>query len=185
MRVLKALLLPFAVSFGLSLKSPVFDNGGIIPIAYTCDGKNVNPPLLWEDIPKNTKSLVLIVHDPDAPAGDFTHWLVYRIPPSLRGLPEGIPKKGVVEHRIFQGLNDFGFIGYGGPCPPPWDGFHRYYFELYALDYLPNLPPGAKRKEVERALKGHILANATLMGKYRRVKPFWFTEKEHKDVSNF
>ena len=163
---------------GLEIKSPVFDNGGIIPITYTCDGKNINPPLLWKGIPPSTKSLVLIMHDPDAPIGDFTHWLVYTIPPSVKGLPEGLPKKPVLEKGIEQGLNDFGYIGYGGPCPPPWDGYHRYYFDLYALDYVPNLPPGATRKEVEKALKGHVIEKASLMGKYKRNVPFKFAQKD-------
>ena len=161
---------------GLELKSPVFDNGGIIPITYTCDGKNISPPLVWKDVPKNTKSLVLIMHDPDAPIGDFTHWLVYKIPPNLKGLPAAIPNKPVVEHGIEQGINDFGYVGYGGPCPPPWDKAHRYVFELYALDYVPDIPPKADRKTVEKALKGHVIEKATLVGKYKRNKPFMFSK---------
>jgi Raf kinase inhibitor-like YbhB/YbcL family protein len=162
--------------FGLELKSPVFDNGGTIPIAYTCDGKNISPPLVWKDVPKNAKSLVLIMHDPDAPAGDFTHWVVYKIPPTLKGLPEGLPTKPVVEHGINQGMNDFGYVGYGGPCPPPWDKAHRYVFELYALDYVPDIPPGTDRKTVEKALKGHVIEKTTLVGKYKRNKPFMFSK---------
>ena len=181
MRVLQILLAvgtSIVTLWGLEIKSPVFENGGIIPKTYTCDGKNVNPPLLWKDIPKGTKSLVLIVHDPDAPVGDFTHWLVYRIPPSVKGLPAGLPRKPVLERGIEQGLNDFGFIGYGGPCPPPWDGYHRYFFELYALDYIPNLKPAATRREVENALKGHVIGKATLMGRYKRIIPFGFAKLE-------
>jgi len=173
MGVFALVLLPLLV-WSLELQSPAFDDGGIIPVTYTCDGKNISPPLLWKDIPKETKSLVLVMHDPDAPAGDFTHWLVYSIPPKVKALPRAFPRVEVAEHGIKQGLNDFGFIGYGGPCPPPWDGFHRYIFELYALDYIPTLPPGATRREVERALKGHVIQKATLTGKYKRSKPFGF-----------
>jgi Raf kinase inhibitor-like YbhB/YbcL family protein len=173
-KITSALILTSSL-FGLELKSPVFDNGGTIPITYTCDGKNISPPLFWKDIPKNTKSLVLIMHDPDAPIGDFTHWLVYKILPTLKGLPEGVLNKPVVEHGINQGINDFGFVGYGGPCPPPWDKAHRYIFELYALDYVPNIPPSANRNAVEKALKGHVIEKASLIGKYKRNKPFMFS----------
>ncbi|NPB05291.1 MAG: YbhB/YbcL family Raf kinase inhibitor-like protein [Aquificae bacterium] len=158
----------------MKISSPAFENGGTIPQTFTCDGKNESPPLVFSEIPEGTKSLVLIMHDPDAPAGDFTHWLVYSIPPTVKGLPRNLPKKPVLEKGILQGVNDFGFVGYGGPCPPPWDGPHRYYFELYALDYEPNLKPGATREEVERALEGHVIENATLMGRYKRTKPFMF-----------
>jgi len=167
------LFLPLTV-FALKISSPVFENGGLIPVTYTCDGKNESPPLKFSEIPKGTQSLVLIMHDPDAPVGDFTHWLVYRIPPTVKGLPRNLPKKGILKNGIEQGLNDFGFVGYGGPCPPPWDKAHRYIFELYALDYMPKLKPGATRKEVEKALNGHVIEKATLTGKYKRVKPFMF-----------
>ena len=167
------LILPLT-AFALKISSPVFDNGGLIPVTYTCDGENISPPLKFSDIPKNTKSLVLIMHDPDAPMGDFTHWVVYKIPPTVKGFPRDLPKKAVLEQGIEQGLNDFGFVGYGGPCPPPWDKAHRYIFELYALDYVPDLKPGAKREEVEKALKGHVIEKATLTGKYKRVTPFMF-----------
>ncbi len=169
------LLVPFLV-FGLELSSPVFEDGGTIPQTFTCDGKNESPPLKFGDIPPNAKSLVLIMHDPDAPVGDFTHWLVYKIPPTVKGLPRNLPRKPVLEKGINQGLNDFGFVGYGGPCPPPWDGAHRYVFELYALDYVPDLKPGATREEVERALKGHTIEKATLTGKYQRSRPFMFSK---------
>ena len=164
------------VGFSLKLSSPAFNNGGYIPTRYTCDGENISPPLVWKDIPKNTKSLVLIVHDPDAPVGDFTHWVVYEIPPTFKGLPAAVPRTPIVFKVVKQGYNDFGFIGYGGPCPPPWDGAHRYFFELYALDYSPSIPPGATRAEVEKALKGHVLAKAVLMGKYKRQRYFRFAK---------
>jgi Raf kinase inhibitor-like YbhB/YbcL family protein len=173
MRFLALLLLPLA-AFAMKLESPAFKDGGIIPIRYTCDGENISPPLRWKGVPKDAKSLVLIVHDPDAPIGDFTHWLVYEIPTDLKGLPPAVPRRPVLENGVKQGVNDFGFVGYGGPCPPPWDGYHRYFFELYALDYKPNLPPAADRKTVEKALKGHVLAKAVLVGRYKRVRYFRF-----------
>jgi len=184
MGILIVLVLPLLV-WTLELKSPSFEHGGIIPVTYTCDGKNISPPLLWNGVPQSAKSLVLIMHDPDAPARDFTHWIVYSIPPTVGGLPRAFPKKAVTSHGIKQGLNDFGFIGYAGPCPPPWDSFHRYRFELYALDYEPNLPAGATKKEVERAIRGHILAKATLEGKYKRTKPFKFAKLIKPIVSSY
>jgi Raf kinase inhibitor-like YbhB/YbcL family protein len=173
MRKLLLSLFPL-IGFSLSLKIPAFPNGGTIPIRYTCDGENINPKILIGDIPKKTLSLVLIMHDPDAPGGDFTHWVVYSIPPTVRELPVGIPRIPIW-NGIKQGINDFGFIGYGGPCPPPWDKAHRYIFELYALDYVPNIPPGAKRKDIEKTLKGHILEKATYVGSYKRNIPFKFS----------
>jgi len=168
------LLVFVPLSFPLRLKIPAFPNGGVIPIRYTCDGKNINPKILIEDVPKRALSLVLIMHDPDAPGGDFTHWVVYAIPPTVRQLPSGVPRLPFW-NGIKQGLNDFGFIGYGGPCPPPWDKAHRYIFELYALDYVPDIPPGARRERIEKALKGHILGKATYVGSYKRNVPFKFT----------
>ncbi len=165
------------------MTSPVFKNGTVIPARYTCDGANISPPLKWSGVPKNAKSLVLIVHDPDAPVGDFTHWVVYEIPSDLKGLPAAVPRKPVVLDGLKQGLNSFGFVGYGGPCPPPWDGYHRYLFELYALDYRPSLAPGLPRRDVERALKGHVLAKAVLVGLYKRVKYFRFAALSTAEAS--
>jgi Raf kinase inhibitor-like YbhB/YbcL family protein len=159
------------------LKSPVFDNGGIIPKTFTCDGRNISPPLYWVNPPPDTKSFVLIMHDPDAPSGDFTHWVVYDIPSDLRGLPRNFPRLPEVK-GIKQGYNSFGYIGYGGPCPPPWHGYHHYYFELYALDIKTlGLPPAVKREEVEKAMKGHILGKAVLVGLYKRERFFFFSLK--------
>ncbi len=148
----------------LELRS-VFGYGERIPVKYTCDGEDVSPPLEWEPL-KGVKSYALIVEDPDAPMGTFTHWVLYDIPGDVRSLPEGVPKEGETRYGK-QGLNDFGRIGYGGPCPPPGKP-HRYFFKLYALDTVLNLKPGLKRGEVLAAIKGHVIAQAELMGTYGR-----------------
>jgi len=118
------------------------------------------------NIPENAKSLALIMEDPDAPSGLFVHWVIYNIPASFGGLPEGIPNNSKLEYGIEQGVNDFGKIGYGGPCPP--DRPHRYFIKLYALDTILNLPSGLNREELLSAMKGHIISTAQLMGIYER-----------------
>jgi Raf kinase inhibitor-like YbhB/YbcL family protein len=148
------------------LKSPAFSEGDMIPRKYTCDGANVSPPLTWSGVPAGVKSLALICDDPDAPRGTFVHWVVFNIPPSSSGLREGLSNDKTLQDGSKQGLNDFRRIGYGGPCPP--SGTHRYYFKLYALDTELGLDPGATKKELLEAMEGHILAEASLMGKYRR-----------------
>lgn len=142
----------------MKLTSPVFEHGRAIPAKFTCDGENVSPPLEIEDAPEKAKTLALIVDDPDAPAGTWLHWLLYDV--ALRSsIGEGeVPGK--------QGMNDFGRKDYGGPCPP--SGQHRYFFRLYALDTELNLPEGASRDEVEKAMADHVLAKAELMGLYER-----------------
>jgi Raf kinase inhibitor-like YbhB/YbcL family protein len=144
-----------------TLTSSAFANGGAIPSRYTCDGENLSPPLTWSGAPNGSRSLALIVDDPDAPVGTFTHWLAWGIDPEAGGLAEGQPAP-------VEGRNDFGVIGYGGPCPPPGHGPHRYFFNLYALDSELGLPPGASRLQLERALVGHVLAPAELVGIYQR-----------------
>ncbi len=148
-----------------TLKS-VFADGERIPVKYTCDGEDSSPPLSWEGQPEGVVSYVLIVEDPDAPMGTFTHWVIYNIPGELTSLPEGVPKKKETEFGL-QGVNDFRRIGYGGPCPPPGKP-HRYFFKLYALDSTLDLPPGARKGEVLRAMEGHVLAQTQLMGIYGR-----------------
>jgi Raf kinase inhibitor-like YbhB/YbcL family protein len=148
-----------------TLKS-VFGNNETIPKKYTCDGDDLSPPLSWEGRPEGTVSYVLIVDDPDAPAGTFTHWVLYNIPGDLNSLPEGVPQGKEVKYG-YQGRNDFGAYGYGGPCPPRGKP-HRYFFKLYALDTKLDLPPGAKRGDVERAMKGHVIGEAQLIGLYGR-----------------
>jgi Raf kinase inhibitor-like YbhB/YbcL family protein len=147
------------------LTSPAFGEGDAIPSRYTCDGEGSAPPLRW-DGPQDARSFVLIVDDPDAPRGIFTHWLLYDIPGSQRELPEGLSNVGALGT---PGMNDFSRIGYGGPCPPPGHGPHRYFFTLYALDVLSLLIPAERpRQEIERAMRGHVLGQARLLGVYER-----------------
>ncbi|RLJ70797.1 PBP family phospholipid-binding protein [Hydrogenivirga caldilitoris] len=152
----------------MKLESTAFKEGEVIPVKYTCEGIDVSPPITWSGAPAGTRSFVLIMDDPDAPIGTFTHWVVYDIPSDVGGFAEDLPKVKEIE-GIKQGLNDFGYIGYGGPCPPKGHGYHRYFFKLFALD-IDNvgLPPGASRQQVEERMKGHILGEASFMGRYKR-----------------
>jgi Raf kinase inhibitor-like YbhB/YbcL family protein len=152
----------------LLLRSTVFKENDQIHPTYTCDGKNFSPPLQWTEPPEGTKSFVLICEDPDAPSGTFVHWVAFDVPPEVQSFPEGIPAKGTVPMLGKQGQNDFGNVGYGGPCPPR-NGPHRYHFKLYALDTELGLKPGSTTKgEVLKAMDGHVLADARLMGRYSR-----------------
>ena len=151
----------------LRLTCPAFTDGQSIPDSFTCTGRNVSPPFLWTGAPKETKSLALICDDPDAPGKTWVHWVVYNMPPTTTGLPEGVPPGEKVPLGGLQGINDFHKLGYGGPCPPR-GGAHRYFFKLYALDAMLDLKPGATKAAVVKAMKGHVLAKAQLMGKYRR-----------------
>ncbi|PWT84812.1 MAG: YbhB/YbcL family Raf kinase inhibitor-like protein [Acidobacteria bacterium] len=155
-----------SVAATLVLSSTSFQGGGKIPSQYTCDGADTSPQLSWPAPPSGTKSLALIVTDPDAPVGTFVHWVLYDIPASTRELPAGVPKQGQLSDNSRQGKNDFGKSGYGGPCPP--SGAHHYVFTLYALDTTLGLPPGATRAQIESAIKGHILARGELVGLYNR-----------------
>jgi Raf kinase inhibitor-like YbhB/YbcL family protein len=146
----------------VKITSSAFQDGANIPSKFTCDGADTSPPLQIADIPSEAKSLALIVDDPDAPSGLFTHWLVWNIPRQTNAVGEGSTPKGV------QGTNDFGKSGYGGPCPP--SGTHRYYFKILALDRELDLPFGAKRGQVDAAIKGHVVAQGELMGRYSRKK---------------
>ncbi|MBI1995291.1 MAG: YbhB/YbcL family Raf kinase inhibitor-like protein [Deltaproteobacteria bacterium] len=150
----------------MELKSPAFSNGQAIPSNYTCDGKDVSPPLTWTEPPPGTKSLALIADDPDAPMGTWVHWLIYNLPPTTRQLAEGLPTAGRLPDGTLQGKTDFGRTGYGGPCPP--SGTHRYFFKLFALDAVLSPPPAPNAKQLNAAMKSHILAEAQLMGTYRR-----------------
>ncbi len=152
---------------GIIVKSPAFSEGEFIPVEYTCDGEDISPEILWSGAPAGTKSFVLIADDPDAPIGLFTHWIVYDIPANISHLPENMPKVYEID-SIKQGINDFGRVGYGGPCPPPGKP-HRYFFKVFALD-IPTLgiPAGANRPIVEERMEGHILAEGYLMGIYGR-----------------
>ncbi len=150
----------------ISIVSSAFQHDGAIPLRYTCDGDNVSPPLSWGEVPGNTKSLALICEDPDSPR-KFVHWLLYNIPPDVTVLQEGIPMGELVEGHAMQGRNDFGDIGYGGPCPPE-GSTHHYHFTLYALDTMLDLDAGATKHELENAIGGHVLGHGRLTGTYRR-----------------
>jgi len=143
----------------MKITSSAFQEGGEIPSKFSRDGGNVNPPLRFEGTPTNAKSLVLIVDDPDAPVGLFTHWLVWNIDPKITEIPEGGVPKGAA-----QGTNDYPNLGYGGPQPP--SGTHRYYFKIFALDQTLDLRSGAKRPELDKAMSGHVIAQGQLMGRY-------------------
>ena len=156
------------VSMDLEIGS-VFHNGGYIPVEFTCDGENVNPPIFIGHIEPEVKSLVIIMDDPDAPGGTFTHWIAWNIPP-LGEIPKGVPKQAEVDApvHVVQGRNDFGMIGYGGPCPPRGHGVHHYHFKVYGLDTTLNLRPGSGRRELEDAMKGHVIQKGELVGLYER-----------------
>ncbi|MEN6621894.1 MAG: YbhB/YbcL family Raf kinase inhibitor-like protein [Smithella sp.] len=146
------------------IKSSAFAEDGMIPSKYTCDEQDISPPLEWKDFPADTKSFALICDDPDAPGGIWVHWIVYNIPSNISQLEEDQkPDQG---DSILQGSNSWSRTGYGGPCPPK--GTHRYFFKLYALNEVLPLKPGMTKKELLQSMKGHILAEAQLMGKYRR-----------------
>jgi len=151
----------------INLTSPAFAEGGIVPQRHTCDGEDVSPALEWGEPPAGTVTFALICDDPDAPVGTWVHWVIYNIPDTLRGLPEAVPDTQQLESGALQGRNDFRRIGYGGPCPPPGKP-HRYIFKLYALDAPTELPAGAAKAELLRAIEGHILAEGQLIGSYGR-----------------
>jgi Raf kinase inhibitor-like YbhB/YbcL family protein len=150
----------------LKLTSTAFDEGGMIPAQYTCDGQNVSPPLAWSGVPEAAKSLALVADDPDAPGGTWTHWVIYQIPATEKGLAENVPARDTLDDGARQGKNDFKKTGYGGPCPP--SGTHRYFFKLYALDTDLNLPPGSTKDQLLKATEGHVVAQGQLMGRYKR-----------------
>ena len=151
----------------LSLKSPAFLNEGDIPQKHACDGADLSPALNWNDPPAGTQSFGLIMDDPDAPGSTWVHWVLYNVPKQARALPEGIPKDAQLKDGSRHGRNDFKTLGYGGPCPPRGPA-HRYFFKLYALDANLDLAPGASKADLEKAMKGHILAQGQLMGRYKR-----------------
>lgn len=150
----------------LSLASEAFQNGEAIPARYSCDGEDLSPALAWRDAPSGVASYALIFDDPDAPMGTWVHWVLFNIPASVTALPEGYPDRPEAADGTRNGTNNWGRLGYGGPCPP--GGTHRYFFRLYALDGPLDLPPGASKQEVLDAMKGHILDQAELMGTYTR-----------------
>jgi len=151
----------------LAITTKAFSEGGAIPKMYTCDDADTSPDLSWSGAPAGVQALALIADDPDAPAGTWTHWLVWNIPAQSNGLAKGVPKNETLGDGARQGRNDFRRVGYGGPCPPAGKP-HRYFFRLYALDRKLDLKAGASRKELEQAIEGHVLAQGELMGKYGR-----------------
>jgi hypothetical protein len=150
----------------LTLTSSAFSSSDLIPQKYSCDGDDVSPPLAWGDVPQNAASLVLIVDDPDAPAGTWVHWVLFNIPAEMRALQEDVPAQAELPDGSTHGANSWKRTGYGGPCPP--GGTHRYFFKLYALDSKLNLEPGATKQDVLDAMEGHVLAQAELMGTFSR-----------------
>jgi Raf kinase inhibitor-like YbhB/YbcL family protein len=152
----------------LEISSPAFREGEMIPKRFTCQGKDVSPPLKIAPSVKGSVSLVLIMDDPDAPRGTWVHWVLFNLPSDAREIPEAIPARPILPNGAMHGANSWGNrrIGYGGPCPP--SGTHRYYFKVYALDAKLNLRPGATIAQVEKAMKGHVMAEGQLMGRYKR-----------------
>lgn len=145
----------------LTIRSPAFENNKLIPAKYTCDGDDVNPPLTVDGAPDGTRSMVLIVDDPDAPMGTWDHWIVWNIPATTSKIEENtVPGT--------EGMNDFRRRSYGGPCPP--SGTHRYFFKVYALDVKLDLSPTSRKRDVEKAMQGHVLAKGELVGLYRRSR---------------
>jgi Raf kinase inhibitor-like YbhB/YbcL family protein len=154
-------------SAAMELKSSAFQSGGEIPRKYTCDAEDVSPALSWTKAPSGTRAFALIADDPDAPAGTWVHWVIYDLPAEIKELTEGTVTTEALRNGAKQGLNDFRKVGYGGPCPPPGPA-HRYFFRLYALDAPTNLKPRTTKQQVLEAIKGHVLAQAELMGRYKR-----------------
>lgn len=150
----------------IAITSNAFDEGGLIPSKYTCDGVDVSPPLRWDGIPEGAASIALICDDPDAPMGTWVHWVLFNLPARAKELAENITTDETLTDGTRQGINDFGKIGYGGPCPP--SGTHRYFFKIYALDTQLDLATGADKSQLLEAMEGHILAQGQLMGKYKR-----------------
>ena len=166
MAVLILILAPQAMAF--EVESPAFTEKTEIPQKYTCDGQDISPPLSWKNPPQGAKSLVLISDDPDAPPGTWVHWVIYNLPGNVTQLEEGVPKTETTLQGGTQGKTDFGSVGYGGPCPPAGP-VHHYHFKVYALDTALSLPPAATKADVLVAANGHILAQAELVGIYKRV----------------
>ncbi|HEY3037142.1 MAG TPA: YbhB/YbcL family Raf kinase inhibitor-like protein [Pyrinomonadaceae bacterium] len=150
----------------IKLSSTAFQDGEMIPTKYTCNGANVSPPLEWSGVPQTAKSLALICDDPDAPGKTWVHWVVFDLPASRTSLPENVPPQETIADGGKQGTTDFKKIGYGGPCPP--SGTHRYFFKIHALDTDLNLNSRTTKDQLLQAMKGHVLAQGELMGRYKR-----------------
>lgn len=150
----------------INVSSPNFTQGQAIPAKYSCQGQELSPPLSWKGLPAETKSLALIMDDPDAPGGTWVHWVLYNLPPDSGGLPEGVSPSGDGPGGSKQGKNSWNKQGYGGPCPP--GGVHRYFFKIYALDTTLGLKAGATKQQVLQAMQGHIIGQGELMGTFRK-----------------
>ncbi len=156
------------MTMSLTITSAAFSPNGEIPSKYTCDGADISPPLAWSGAPSGTKSLALISDDPDAPGNTWVHWVAWNIPPDTTALPEGVQPVDRLPNGMRQGETSFRRIGYGGPCPP--SGTHHYFFKLYALDTILDLPARALTPQLEKAMKGHVVAEALLIGLYSRSR---------------
>jgi len=152
----------------MKVSSTAFEEGGMLPPRFTCDGEGISPPLEWAEVPDGTQSFALICEDPDAPGGNFTHWFLYNLSAGSRNLEEAAPNDEVLSIGARQGGNSFGDVGYGGACPPQGDGEHRYVFKLYALDADLALEPGAKKEQLLETIRNHVLAETQLTGRYKR-----------------
>ncbi|SMO49053.1 YbhB/YbcL family Raf kinase inhibitor-like protein [Fodinibius sediminis] len=150
----------------LQLSSPAFEQNEKIPSVYTCDDRNISPPLEWSQVPGETRSFAIIFDDPDAPSKTWVHWLLYNIPGDWTGLEAQVEEDEEIAGGALHGVNDFGNYGYGGPCPP--GGTHRYHMKLYALDTLLEIDPGVMKKELLQAMEGHVIEQAELVGRYSR-----------------
>lgn len=157
-----------SVTKTLKLNSTSFEPGGYIPEKFTCDGEDISPEISWSGTPDGTETFALIVEDPDAPGRVFTHWVVYNIPNTVGGFEEGMSAFEIIKTGASQGKNDMGTVGYTGPCPPPGKA-HRYFFRLFALDNVLDLPSMLSRSVVLGAMKGHVLGESEIMGKYKRA----------------
>lgn len=151
----------------LAVTSLAFASGGAIPPRHTCRGENVSPPLAWTGVPAETRSFAILVDDPDAPGGDWVHWVLFNLPASVTALEAGVPNNFKLHNGAVQGINDFGAAGYGGPCPPPGRP-HRYVFHVYALDTVLSLKSAARKGDLLRAIEGHVLAAGELTGTFQR-----------------
>lgn len=160
-----AILLMGGNAMAMKITTTAFNNGDKIPAQYTCDGTDISPVLKWSEVPKGTQSICLIMYDPDAPKGTWTHWVIYNIPPDVKELAENTPKTETLSSGALQGTNDFGKIGYNGPCPPTGPE-HRYYFKIYALDTKIAPPAKPNKKQIDDAITGHIIEKTQLMGFY-------------------
>jgi Raf kinase inhibitor-like YbhB/YbcL family protein len=154
-------------SWSMEITSSAFQNNGNIPRAYACDGADLSPPLAWQNAPSGSATFALIVDDPDAPAGIWVHWLLYELPGSAKEIAAGIARSEMLPNGAKQGINDFGRVGYGGPCPPPGSA-HRYSFKLYALDAHVTLKPRATKNQLLDAIQGHTIGTAEIVGRYNR-----------------